>query len=348
MDSKQEELLEKSIEGNLELDRDGKIETEVEEKNDPISTEASEEFVITPYVEEVTTRALTYLQAGYAVHLAGPAGAGKTTMAFHIAAQLNKPVTLVHGNEDLDIKTLIGKESGAKRNYLYDNFIHSVVKIEDEVTNKWVENKLTTACRRGDTLIYDEFNRSRSETNNVLLSVLSERILSIPEAQQELGSGYMEVHSDFKAIFTSNPEEYAGTHKTQDALMDRMITIRVDHPDRETEISIISSRSGIDPQDAAYIVDLLREMRVADDTTGRLSLRSGISIARILMQRGSHPRYMDSFFHGVCRDVLSTEVAKVSHAGHSVIDEMIVDVIKKSCPPVGQPGASRKVKVGAA
>ena len=29
-------------------------------------------------------------------------------------------------------------------------------------------------------------------------------------------------------IFTSNPEEYAGVHKTQDALLDRMITIAVE------------------------------------------------------------------------------------------------------------------------
>jgi len=39
----------------------------------------------------------------------------------------------------------------------------------------WVDNRLTTACANGNTLIYDEFNRSRPEANNALLSVLEGR-----------------------------------------------------------------------------------------------------------------------------------------------------------------------------
>jgi hypothetical protein len=32
------------------------------------------------------------------------------------------------------------------------------------------------------------------------------------------GDGYLEVHPSFRAIFTSNPQEYAGVHRSQDAL----------------------------------------------------------------------------------------------------------------------------------
>jgi len=59
------------------------------------------------------------------------------------------------------------------------------------------------------------------------------------------GAGYLEVHPDFRAIFTSNPEEYAGVHKTQDALMDRLITLNLGNFDRETEIQIAMAKSGV-------------------------------------------------------------------------------------------------------
>ncbi len=65
-------------------------------------------------------------------------------------------------------------------------------------------------------------NRSRPEANNVLLAILEERLLEMPSGR--VNEGYTCVHPNFRAIFTSNPEEYAGVHKTQDALLDRMIT----------------------------------------------------------------------------------------------------------------------------
>src|SRR4030065_962504 len=106
----------------------------------------------------------------------------------------------------------------------------------------WTDNRLTSACKKGDVLIYDEFNRSRAEANNALLSVLQEGVLSTPK-RNRYGSGHMEVHPEFRAIFTSNPEEYAGTHKTQDAIRDRLISIQVGHYDRETEIEITMRKS---------------------------------------------------------------------------------------------------------
>ena len=57
--------------------------------------------------------------------------------------------------------------------------------------------------------------------------------------------GYMKIHPDFVAIFTSNPEEYAGVHRSQDALRDRMITLDLDYFDRETEIIVTMSKSGM-------------------------------------------------------------------------------------------------------
>ena len=222
--------------------------------------EASETFVITPQVQELADRALMYLQAGYPVHFSGPAGTGKTTLALHVASQLGRPVTLIHGDDEFGSSDLVGSDHGYRRSKLVDNFIHSVLKTEEEMKTLWMDNRLTTACRNGDTLIYDEFTRSRPEANNALLSVLGERILNLPKLRRN-GEGYLEVHPQFRAIFTSNPEEYAGVHKTQDALMDRLITISVGHFDRATEIAVTVARSGIADRDAEVIVDIVRELR---------------------------------------------------------------------------------------
>ena len=53
------------------------------------------DFVLTPVIERICHRALSYLQAGFACHLQGSAGTGKTTLAMHIARQRGLPVILI-------------------------------------------------------------------------------------------------------------------------------------------------------------------------------------------------------------------------------------------------------------
>jgi len=309
-------------------------------QGDLIVPEASDQFVLTSYVKEIMDRALVYLEAGYPVHFAGPSGTGKTTLAFHLATQWGRPVTLLQGNEEFVTSDLTGKDIGYRKSSVVDNYIHSVLKTEEQMSRTWVDNRLTTACRNGDLMIYDEFNRSKAETNNVLLSVLSEGILNLP-GLRGAGEGYLDVHPSFRAIFTSNPEEYAGTHKTQDALMDRMITINVGHPDRDTELKVVHARSKLDLQEAAYIVDIVNELR-GNDIQTKHGLRAGIAIATILSLQGLKPRAGDKLFHNICYDVLGMETAKIQRAGHSIFREMVDGVIRKICPPIGSPVSAKK------
>jgi gas vesicle protein GvpN len=164
------------------------------------------------------------------------------------------------------------------------------------------------------------------------LSILSEKILNMPK-MRGTGEGYMEAHPNFRAIFTSNPEEYAGTHKTQDALMDRMITLLVGHYDRETEVQITKSKSGLGLEDSEIIVDIVRELREMGECKHRPSIRSCIAIAKILALKGGHARWGDPVFEWVTRDVLSTETAKVTRAGECVPSPVLGHVIQKVCGP---------------
>lgn len=297
---------------------------------DHILPEPGGDFVRTPQIEEVTECALTYLEAGHAIHFAGPPGTGKTTLAFHVAATLGRPVMLIHGDDEFSSSDLIGKDTGYRRYKLIDNYIHSVLKTEESMNTSWVDNRLTTACRNGLTLIYDEFTRSRPEANNALLSVLEEGILNLPKVRWT-ADGYLEVHPQFRAIFTSNPEEYAGIHKTQDALMDRLITINLAHYDRETEIQITISKSGISREDAETIVDIVRELRGIGVRNSRPTIRACIVIAQVLALRSAHVRWDNPVFRRACRDVLSTDTLKVTRSGQSLMSQTVEEVVQRIC-----------------
>src|SRR5215218_8937819 len=244
---------------------------------------AREDFVLTSQIESVCLRAITYLDTGYACHFRGSAGTGKTTLAMHIANRRGRPVILMFGDEDLASSDLVGAEKGLLSTKVIDRFVHSVTKTEEFRRPQWIDSRLTTACRHGHTLVYDEFSRSRPEANNVLLTILEEGILTLPDAQN--AGTCVRVHGDFRAIFTSNPEDYAGVHKTQNALLDRMITIELDFFDRETESAITAARAGIDIASAQVVVDLVRAVRSVT-TTQRPTLRASIMIGRIMRQLG--------------------------------------------------------------
>jgi gas vesicle protein GvpN len=297
-------------------------------QGDTLLLEPSNGFVSTAYVEQITQRAVTYLQAGYPIHFAGAAGTGKTTLAFHVAAQLGRPVSLIQGDDEFGSSDLVGQDSGYLKHKLIDNYIHSVIKTEEEMKLLWLENRLTTACQNGDTLIYDEFNRSRPEANNPFLSIFSERILNLPKLRLATG-GYLAVHPNFRAIFTSNPEEYAGVHRTQDALTDRLITIALQHYDRETEIQITTARSGIGRTDAEIIVDLVRELRGVGVNNSRPTIRACIAIARVLAMRGIRAHPDEPIFQWVCRDLLSCETAKVTRGGQSIMPQKVEEALLK-------------------
>jgi len=289
------------------------------------------DFVETPAVKDCTERALAYLAAGFPVHVRGPAGTGKTTLALHVAAQLGRPVALIAGDEEFASSDMIGGQYGYHYRKVVDRYIHSVLKYEEDAAQKWVDQRLTTACREGFTLIYDEFTRSRPEANNVLLSVLEERMLILPTTSRD--SAYIKVHPEFRAIFTSNPQEYAGVHDVQDALSDRMVTLDLDYYDRETEIAITTARSGMELDDAASIVDIVRQFRASGEYDQIPTLRSCIMIARVAAMRGLPASARNSEFVRLCLDVLESKTACAAgtRERRDQQNQMLMDLIEHYC-----------------
>ena len=285
-------------------------------------------FVQTPAVEGMIKRGLLYLQAGYPVHFSGQAGTGKTTLAMYLAAQLGQPTILIHGDDEFGTSDLVGSEFGYRKKKLVDNFIHSVLKAEENVTGTWVDNRLTVACKHGFTLIYDEFTRSKAEANNTLLSVLEERILDLPAARGV--EGYLRVNPRFRAIFTSNPHEYAGVHRSQDALRDRMITLKLTHYDRDTEVDITTAKADIPRSDAEKIVDVIRALRGEDENSAVPTIRAAIMIGKVMNLSDSRADSSDQGFVKSCLDILDSETDSVDRDKKNVKGK-ILSLIEDFC-----------------
>jgi len=267
-------------------------------------TPEANHFISTPEVAEMENRLILWLQAGYPVHLIGPTGCGKTSLAVHVARILGRPVVWINGDESITTTDLIGGYSQMENESVRDNYIHNVFKTKDTMKIEWVDNPLSLACKFGYTLIYNEFSRTKPASNNVLLSVFEEGILELPTKFGE--DRYIKVHPDFKAILTSNSIEYAGIHRPQDALLDRMVGIYADYYGFETEVRIVIEHTGTSRDMAERIVRIIRSIREKLPDAQKPGTRACIMIAKGMKMLNGHSSIN---FEQLCIDVIASKTS---------------------------------------
>jgi hypothetical protein len=99
------------------------------------------------------------------------------------------------------------------------------------------------------------------------------------------------------------------------------------------------------------IVDIVRELRGTGVNNHRPTIRATIAIARILVHRQARARIDDPVFQWVCHDVLTTETAKVTCEGQSLMPHKIDESMARVCGAAlksrrgnGRPGSGNNGK----
>ncbi len=239
------------------------------------------EAAIDAFVETDETTALKdridrWLSVPRPVHLVGPTGCGKTALALSVATERDRPTVWIDGDEGLDTASLVGTHAGKEQYTERDNYVSGVLKKKSIVRDRWVDNPLSVAVRSGATLVYNEFSRTTPAAHNPLLSVLEEGVLERAGVTGE--DRLIEVHPDFRVVFTSNSAEYAGIHRPQDALLDRLVGIHLDYYGEETERRIVESRvADLDDDQVERVVGLIRTLR--EEVEFHVGTRSAVMLA---------------------------------------------------------------------
>ncbi|MEW6203653.1 MAG: hypothetical protein AB1546_16900, partial [bacterium] len=160
------------------------------------------------------------------------------------------------------------------------------------------------ACRDGYTLVYDNFSCAPLWVNNLLLSIFEDGVLNQPNKCVQHGWN-VKRHPDFHAIFTSGSEENTENKIPRTSLYDRMITIKLGHYDHDTESAIVRAKTGIRPEDAGRIVDIVRAARKNGNS---VTIRAGIALGRILVAQKGRIHPDDPVLLESCSDILGFDM----------------------------------------
>jgi len=205
----------------------------------------------------------------------GPAGVGKTELAKTVAAYLELPLTRLQCYEGLDESKAIYEWKYAKQ-LLYTQVLkdrmgellkgaqglnESVEQLHDFddvfFSERFIEPRpLLRALREptGGVLLIDEVDKSDEEFEALLLEILSDFQISIPEI------GTIEAGIKPVVFLTSN-----NTREMSDALKRRCLHLHIDFPDRKLEAQIVSARlPDIPPKLNEELVRLVQELRTLD------------------------------------------------------------------------------------
>ncbi|AHF99887.1 ATPase AAA [Halostagnicola larsenii XH-48] len=267
---------------------------------------APEPFVETDEIDSIRNRIQGWLEAEQPVHLIGPTGCGKTSLALSAAAERGRPVVWLNGDEAVDTAALVGAHAGGERYEERDQFVGGVDKRTQIVRERWVDNPLSVAVREGATLVYNEFSRSDPAAHNVLLSLFEEGVLERPGKRGD--DRTIDVHPEFRAILTSNDIEYAGVHQQQDALLDRVVGVHIDYYDAETEREIVDAHVELPSDQIDEVVSTTQQLR--DELDIVVGTRAAITTAKGLsVFNTSDNGIADELLADVFTDVLAPKVS---------------------------------------
>lgn len=238
----------------------------------------------TGYVPSDHIAGVAYLadRLGKPVLCEGPAGVGKTELAKAISVASGRRLIRLQCYEGLDEAKALYEWNYKKqllRIQADQAEAHNWDEIEDSIFSEpfLLTRPLLEAIRSPEpvVLLIDEVDRVEIETEALLLEVLSEFQVSIPEL------GTVQAESRPTVLLTSN-----NTRELSEALKRRCLYLFIDYPDIEREQAIIRSRvPEVTEHLAEQVSRIVRSVR-SIDLKKPPSISEAIDWARTLMLLG--------------------------------------------------------------
>lgn len=176
---------------------------------------------------------------GLAILLKGPTGCGKTRFVEAMAHDLGRPLITVACHDDLTAADLVGR-------FLLDG---------GDTT--WVDGPLTRAVRDGAICYLDEVVEARQDTT-VVIHPLADHRRQLPI--DRLGT-VLDAAVGFGLVVSYNPGYQSVLKDLKDSTRQRMVAIELGFPPADVEEKVVSHEAGIEPDDAARLVQLAHAIR---------------------------------------------------------------------------------------
>jgi MoxR-like ATPase len=244
------------------------------------------------YLPGESTALVAYLaiKLGKPVLVEGPAGVGKTELAKALATHLNRTLVRLQCYEGLD---------EAKALYEW-NYRKQLLRIQTESQQAGWEDvqedifgeefllprPLMTAIASGDpvVLLIDEIDKTDQEFEAMLLELLSDFQISIPEL------GRIEAKTRPVVLLTSN-----NTRELTEALKRRCLYLWLDYPNLEHELEIVRLHAPeLDQTVAKKLIEIVHQVRQLD-LKKPPSIAESIDWARTLLLLGAGDIDHDTF-----------------------------------------------------
>jgi len=213
--------------------------------------------------------AVATLATDRALLLIGIPGTGKTWVSEHLAAAIS-------GNS----KLLVQGTAGMSEDSMRYSWNYAKLLAEGPTTSALVASPIMTAMQNGKIARIEELTRIPSDVQDTLITLLSEKILPVPELNQEV-----QANRGFNIIATANDRD-KGVNDLSSALRRRFNTVVLPLPATlEEEVKIVKTR--VDKigktlelpvekapiQEIQRLVTIFRELREGKTMDGRSKIK---------------------------------------------------------------------------